>query len=135
MTSTKVAFNGWHRQRSSVQSGVFQGSPLSPLLFVLAVQPMSAHARQQLGLHGLSLPNGQPSHHSCTFSADATGARLQRSKSSSFFLEDKNRVAGGLEYRWWEATACSMLRRFPPIPAWWIHAWCHAWLASGGRAL
>ena len=61
MTSTKVAFNGWHRQRSSVQSGVFQGSPLSPLLFVLAVQPMSAHARQQLGLHGLSLPNGQPS--------------------------------------------------------------------------
>ena len=63
-TSAKVAFNGWHTQRFPVQSGVFQGSPLSPLLFVLAVQPMSAHARQlatQQGLHGLSLPNGQPS--------------------------------------------------------------------------
>ena len=38
-TSAKVAFNGWHTQRFPVQSGVFQGSPLSPLLFVLAVQP------------------------------------------------------------------------------------------------
>ena len=39
-------------------------SPLSPLLFVRAVQPMSAHARQlaiQQGLHGLSLPDDQPS--------------------------------------------------------------------------
>ena len=45
-TSAKVAFNGWHTQRFPVQSGVFQGSPLSPLLFALAVQPMSAHARQ-----------------------------------------------------------------------------------------
>ncbi|CAL5218752.1 g468 [Coccomyxa viridis] len=59
-TSAKVAFNGWHTQRFPVHSGVFQGSPLSPLLFVLAVQPMSAHARQlatQQGLHGLRLPD------------------------------------------------------------------------------
>ena len=63
-TTAKVAFNGWHTQRFPVQSGVFQGSPLSPLLFALAVQPMSAHARQlaaQQGLHGLRLPDGQPS--------------------------------------------------------------------------
>ena len=45
-TTAKVAFNGWHTQRFPVQSGVFQGSPLSPLLFALAVQPMSPHARQ-----------------------------------------------------------------------------------------
>ena len=53
-TTARVAFNGWHTARFPVQSGVFQGSPLSPLLFVLAVQPMAAHARQlaaQQGLH------------------------------------------------------------------------------------
>ena len=36
---------------------------MSPLLFVLAVQPMAAHARQlaaQQGLHALSTPLGQP---------------------------------------------------------------------------
>ena len=108
-TTAKVAFNGWHTQRFPVQSGVFQGSPLSLLLFSLAVQPMSAHARQlaaQQGLHGLSLPDGQPSpslhlhaddatvHASSPADAqtildssvalhiDATGARLQRSKSA-----------------------------------------------------
>ena len=62
-TTARVAFNGWHTARFPVQSGVFQGSPLSPLLFVLAVQPMAAHARQlaaQQGLHALSTPLGQP---------------------------------------------------------------------------
>ena len=32
-TTVRVAFNGWHTARFPVQSGVFQGSPLSPLLF------------------------------------------------------------------------------------------------------
>ena len=62
-TTARVAFNGWHTTRFPVQSGVFQGSPLSPLLFVLAVQPMAAHARRlaaQQGLHALSTPLGQP---------------------------------------------------------------------------
>ena len=31
-TTAKVAFNGWHTARFPVQSGVFQSSPLSPLL-------------------------------------------------------------------------------------------------------
>ena len=62
-TTVRVAFNGWHTTRFSVQSGIFQGSSLSPLLFVLAVQPMAAHARQlaaQQGLHALSMPAGEP---------------------------------------------------------------------------
>ena len=49
--------------RFPVQSGVFQGSPLSLLLYVLAVQLMAAHARQlaaQQGLHALSMPAGEP---------------------------------------------------------------------------
>ena len=92
-----------------MQSGVFQGSPLSPLLFGLAVKPMSAHTRQlaaQQSLHGLRLPDRQPSPFlhlhaddptvhagsldeaeaildgSIALHIDATGARLQRSKSS-----------------------------------------------------
>ena len=62
-TTARAAFNGWHTARFPVQSGVFQGSPLSPLLFVLAVQPMAAQTRQlaaQQGLHALSTPLGQP---------------------------------------------------------------------------
>ena len=34
-TTARVAFNGWHTARFPVQSGVFQGGPLSALLFVL----------------------------------------------------------------------------------------------------
>ena len=46
-----------------VQLGVFQGSPLSPLLFVMAVQPIAAHARHLAArqrLHVLGAPLGQP---------------------------------------------------------------------------
>ncbi|CAL5220132.1 g2089 [Coccomyxa viridis] len=120
-TSAKVAFNGWHTQRFPVQPGVFQGSPLSPLLFVLAVQPMSAHARQlatQQGLHGLRLPDGQASpflhlhaddttvHASTPADAqavldgsialhvDATGARLQRSKSIGMGIGSLQHLVG-----------------------------------------
>ena len=42
-TTARVAFNGWHTARFPVQSGVFQGSPLSPLLF--ASSPPRTHAR------------------------------------------------------------------------------------------
>ena len=36
-TTARVAFNGWHTARFPVQSGVFQGSPLSPLLFFFSL--------------------------------------------------------------------------------------------------
>ena len=108
-TTARVAFNGWHTARFPVQSGVFQGSPLSPLLFVLAVQPMAAHARQlaaQQGLHALSTPLGQPAPFmhchaddttihaaspadaaailagSISLHCQATGARMQTAKST-----------------------------------------------------
>ena len=32
-TTASVAMNGWHTDAYPVSSGVFQGSPLSPLLF------------------------------------------------------------------------------------------------------
>ncbi len=62
-TTARVAFNGWHTTAFPVASGVFQGSPLSPLLFALAAQPMAAHARMLAGQHAfqpIRLPSGQP---------------------------------------------------------------------------
>lgn len=45
-TTARVAFNGWHTDAFLASSGVFQVSPLSPLLFELAAQPKAAHAWQ-----------------------------------------------------------------------------------------
>ena len=62
-TTAMVGVNGFHTRRFAVRSGVFQGSPLSPLLYVASTQPMSAHARS-LGYRGavgaIRLPDGRP---------------------------------------------------------------------------
>ena len=62
-TRALVNVNGHHTRRFPIRCGVFQGSPLSPLLYVATTQPMSAHARAQ-GRRGLvqaiSLPDGSP---------------------------------------------------------------------------
>ena len=63
LATGRVAFNGWHTARFPVQSGIFQNSPLSPLPCALAVQRMTARARQllaQQGLHVLCMPAGEP---------------------------------------------------------------------------
>nr|BAA25763.1 reverse transcriptase [Chlorella vulgaris] len=112
-TTSRVAFNGWHTDAFPVAAGVFQGSPLSPLLFVLARAPMAAHARMlagQLAFQPIRLPSGEPapvmhqhaddtSVHARTpgmlrscwgpsvgLHCAATGARLQRSKSQALGL-------------------------------------------------
>ncbi len=38
-TCASVAYNGWVTEPFPVCSGVFQGSPLSPILYVAASQP------------------------------------------------------------------------------------------------
>ena len=120
-TTARVAFNGWHTDAFPVASGVFQGSPLSPLLFVLAAQPMAAHARMlagQLAFQPIRLPSGEPapvmhqhaddtSVHARTprdaqivlgasvgLHCAATGARLQRSKSQALGLGSLSHLAG-----------------------------------------
>ena len=80
-TTASVAMNGWHTDAFPVSSGVFQGSPLSPLLYVLACQPLAAHVRQRASagaFQQLRLPTGAPApalhqscgrhHHSCAVS-------------------------------------------------------------------
>lgn len=120
-TTARVAFNGWHTAAFPVASGVFQGSPLSPLLFVLAAQPMAAHARMLAGQQAfqpIRLPSGEPapvmqqhaddtSVHARTprdaqivleasvgLHCAATGARLQRSKSQALGLGSLSHLSG-----------------------------------------
>ena len=62
-TSATAAFNGWQSASFPKRSGVQQGSPLSPLLYVLGAQPLASHLRRQarLGIvRPISMPNGQP---------------------------------------------------------------------------
>jgi exonuclease III len=67
-TQACVTYNGYFSRTFSVPSGVAQGSPLSPLLFVLAAQPLAARLRQlqrAAAFRSISLPGGEaapPSH-------------------------------------------------------------------------
>ena len=62
-TCATVAYNGWVTDPFPVSSGVFQGSPLSPILYIAASQPLAAYARS-LAAQGLIrpilLPSGRP---------------------------------------------------------------------------
>ncbi|KAL3155634.1 hypothetical protein ABBQ32_012668 [Trebouxia sp. C0010 RCD-2024] len=59
----KKTFNGWRSTSFPERSGVQQGSPLSPLLYVLAAQPLASHLRRQCQLgviRPITMPDGQP---------------------------------------------------------------------------
>jgi exonuclease III len=64
----RVRYNGWLSPPFPVRSGLPQGSPLSPLLYVIAAQPLAAHLRQEVAsgaLRAILLPDGTqapPSH-------------------------------------------------------------------------
>ena len=60
-TEARVLFNGWRTAPFPVRSGVPQGSPLSPLLYVVAAQPLASRLRLltiQGLLHPIRLPDG-----------------------------------------------------------------------------
>ncbi|KAA6425792.1 MAG: reverse transcriptase [Trebouxia sp. A1-2] len=62
-TSATAAFNGWSSTSFPKRTRVQQGSPLSPLLFVLAAQPLASHLRHQAQqgiIRPIIMPDGQP---------------------------------------------------------------------------
>ena len=67
-TQVQVRYHGWHTPMLQVQSGCAQGSPLSPLMWALAAQPLAARLRQlqrQGRIDGIPMPGGglaPPSH-------------------------------------------------------------------------
>ena len=61
-TRGQILFNGGHRSRVfDIPSGCAQGSPLSPLLYVIAAQPLAARCRQLQAdgsVSSISMPDG-----------------------------------------------------------------------------
>ena len=81
-TTATAAFNGWQSPSFPERSGVQQGSPLSPLLYVLAAQPLASHLRhqaQQGAIRPITMPDGQPAPVSHQHADDTTIHVLQPS--------------------------------------------------------
>lgn len=60
-TAIRVRYHGWHTPAMQIGTGLAQGSPLSPLLWVIAAQPLSS-GMQQLqdsdAIDAIQLPGG-----------------------------------------------------------------------------
>ena len=75
----RVRYNGWLSPSFPVSSGLAQGSPLSPLLYVAAAQPRVAHLRKEARFGHItptSLPDGSPAT-PCHQHADNTSLHLR----------------------------------------------------------
>ena len=57
LVPTKICINGQVTDSILLKSGVRQGCPLSPLLFVLSIEPLANLIRTHPGYKGISLPN------------------------------------------------------------------------------
>ena len=85
----RVRYNGWLSPSFPVSSGLAQGSPLSPLLYVAAAQPLAAHLRQEARLGHItpiSLPDGSPAP-PCHQHADDTTLHLRTRADVSTALQ------------------------------------------------
>ena len=120
-TISHVMFNGWRTTAFPVRSGLAQGSPLSPILYLIAAQPLASHLRHLAAtgaINCISLPDGSqspPSHqhaddttlhvrsredaqvaltHTVSLFCAATGASLNRSKSQGLMLGSNPNFSG-----------------------------------------
>ena len=88
-TQAAVLFNGWRSPQFPVRAGLPQGSPLSPLLYVLAAQPLSSMLRQQAeeGLYEcIRLPDGTPAP-PCHQHADDTSLHVRTRRDAALALD------------------------------------------------
>jgi exonuclease III len=84
-TQVRARYHGWLTPLMQVPTGLAQGSPLSPLLWVLAAQPLSSRLRQlqrdgELG--AIVMPNGQPAP-PCHQHADDTTLHTDTAESAA----------------------------------------------------
>ena len=85
-TRSAVLFNGWRSDSFSVRSGLPQGSPLSPLLYVIAAQPLASALRAQAAsglFECIRLPDGTPAPPSHQHADDTTLHTLTRAGAAS----------------------------------------------------
>lgn len=58
-SSAQVIVNGFLTENFAVDSGVRQGCPWAPFLFLLGVEPLACALRQEPSIKGIKLPNGK----------------------------------------------------------------------------
>ena len=84
-----VLFNGWRSPMFPVRSGIPQGSPLSPLLYVIAAQPLSSMlaAQASAGLFQcIRLPDGSAAP-PCHQHADDTSLHVRTRQDAAIALD------------------------------------------------
>lgn len=60
-STAQVIVNGFLTESFSVDSGVRQGCPWAPFLFLIGVEPLACALRQQSNIQGIRMPNGDSS--------------------------------------------------------------------------
>ncbi|CAI5482443.1 unnamed protein product [Closterium sp. Yama58-4] len=140
--ATQLLVNGWLGERVEVESGVRQGCPLAPYLFICAVEPLSQEAkRRKLGLR----KRGRGGLTYLGYADDTTlllkgKEQLSRAKC---LLEDFS-VRSGLQVNQGKSTVMPLGKNRPnPPPANTDYNWAErgkperllgVWITSDGRA-
>lgn len=107
---SQVLVNGTLSETFSVLSGVRQGCPLSPLMFVFAIEPLLQHVQNDKCFKGIFVPGSDGSHVKsvgymdditfvCSSVKDAKRAELQLSLFGSM---------SGLNVNWQKSQICTM---------------------------
>ena len=66
--SSCVLNNGWFSESFKLGRGMRQGCPLSPYLFIIAVELLALHVRQNDNIHGIDI--GNETHKMCQYADD-----------------------------------------------------------------